>query len=157
MKLARECYENLERVNMCANEPFNVLSTGHILKDLGEARKEAVLTSMCRDYIVGAQHKPGEVDYTINAAAMSALIAKYRTWIENTEKAKIGDADKIKPHFDGNSLAKLFGMKPGRVVKHLLSNQFTWQLNHPTGTKAEYEDYVAKNKESIVSSLMDEK
>ena len=67
------------------------------------------------------------------------------------------DVDKIKPYFDGKELTQIFGVSQGKIVKHLLDNQFEWQINNPLKTKDDYTIYIAENKDSILKKLSGKK
>ena len=84
---------------------------------------------------------------------MNSILDKYRTWINTTNEMKIWNADKIKPHFDGKELTQMFGVSQGKIVKHLLNDQFSWQLMNPTKTKEDFAKYVETNKQTILTNL----
>ena len=113
----------------------------------------AFLISLCHDYIEHMQYKFTEVEDQTNEELLATAGAQYKKWVQSVEEAKISDADKMKPHFDGNELSQLFGVKPGKITKQLQNEQFAWQLTHVTATKEDYKAYVAAHGKEVLSNL----
>ena len=154
----------MEWVRKVVIEPFDILSTGnfslnlgYLLKELSNNRGCVLILSLCHEYSRQSIYKITDSEYTIDEVLMKNIIEKYKIWIESADKAMIWDVDKIKPFLDGKELIKIFEVEQGRIAKHLLNNQFTWQLMNPTKTKEDYQEYVKANRENILKDLLSKK
>eukprot|EP00826_Nyctotherus_ovalis_P040988 TRINITY_DN4083_c0_g1_i1.p1 TRINITY_DN4083_c0_g1~~TRINITY_DN4083_c0_g1_i1.p1 ORF type:complete len:276 (+),score=58.20 TRINITY_DN4083_c0_g1_i1:870-1697(+) len=150
-RLAKHCYDNIARLHTVIKEPFNPVTTGFLIKDLGINKGPAILLSICKDYNTNVQEK--DIEYKVKEELMSSVLNEYKNWIQMSDKMMIWNAESIKPHFDGKELAKMFEVSPGKIVKHLLDDQLSWQLVNPAKTKEDYAAYVEANKKVILSNI----
>lgn len=60
-------------------------------------------------------------------------------FIEDENLSKCYD---MKCLINGKDLAKLLGIKPGRGFQKYVDELIDWQLDHPTATKEDYEEYI---------------
>lgn len=97
--------------------------------------------------------KETDPNYKIDVAEYVKIQTKYQNWVKNINEAKIWEADKIKPFYNGSELVILFGVKPGKITKFLVTNQFEWQLSNPEKTKEDYEKYVIENKDNLLKTF----
>eukprot|EP00826_Nyctotherus_ovalis_P040994 TRINITY_DN4083_c0_g1_i8.p1 TRINITY_DN4083_c0_g1~~TRINITY_DN4083_c0_g1_i8.p1 ORF type:complete len:119 (+),score=47.71 TRINITY_DN4083_c0_g1_i8:34-357(+) len=101
--------------------------------------------------------RPPRSTHCISSAASDVykrqVLNEYKNWIQMSDKMMIWNAESIKPHFDGKELAKMFEVSPGKIVKHLLDDQLSWQLVNPAKTKEDYAAYVEANKKVILSNI----
>ena len=126
---------------------------GYLLKKLTKNKIPSILLSICKEYNKNMKYNLSDTNYNINKELINSIIKKYQIWIEESYKAMIWDIEKIKPHFNGNELAKMFHVMHGKIIRDLQDNQFRWQLLNITKRKEDYEKYVGQNKEDILKNL----
>lgn len=124
---------------------------GFLIKDLGANKGPAILLSICKDYNAEAQEK--EIECKVKEELMSSVLSGYKSWVQMSEKMMVWSAESVKPHFDGKELAKIFEVSPGKIVKHLLDEQLSWQFANPAKTKKDYAAYVEANRKAILANV----
>ncbi|KAJ3410782.1 hypothetical protein HDV05_003247 [Chytridiales sp. JEL 0842] len=73
---------------------------------------------------------------------LQATIQKYQKLKNVIADYGVEEAYALKPVLHGGEVAKLRGIKPGPVVATYLTQIIEWQLENPTGTKEECEEWL---------------
>ena len=63
----------------------------------------------------------------------------------------LDDFHKVKPLMDGKSIANLYEIKPGKLLKPLIDELISFQILHPGSSKDDAEVYLLGRKEELIA------
>ncbi|KAJ2715402.1 CCA tRNA nucleotidyltransferase, mitochondrial, partial [Coemansia spiralis] len=94
---------------------------------------------------------------TLFAAAVAALqtgdvdaaVRTHAAFVRVVAENGVADAFALKHLVDGRDVARILGIKAGPLVRPVLDRVMEWQLDHPQGTRAECEEFIRNNSETL--------
>ncbi|KAJ2788862.1 CCA tRNA nucleotidyltransferase, mitochondrial, partial [Coemansia helicoidea] len=97
---------------------------------------------------------------TLFAAAVDALqaderdkdeaVRRHAAFARTVVEQGVADAFALKHLVDGRDVARLLGIKAGPLVRPALDRVMEWQLDHPNGTRAECEEFIARSSADLL-------
>ena len=57
----------------------------------------------------------------------------------------------MKPQLDGKQICELYGIKPGKAIKHLIDEQLRFQILHPAATYEVVEEFLRQRMDEFLA------
>ncbi|KAJ2768385.1 CCA tRNA nucleotidyltransferase, mitochondrial, partial [Coemansia nantahalensis] len=125
-------------VQCCSDAPPSRRALGLLVREAGARWAPATLFAAAVDALQADERDKDE--------AVRRHAAFARTVVEQG----VADAFALKHLVDGRDVARLLGIKAGPLVRPALDRVMEWQLDHPNGTRAECEEFIARSSADLL-------
>ena len=72
---------------------------------------------------------------------------------QQIDKLQLWDIHERKPLLDGKVLCDMYGVKPGKIVKHLVEELFNFSILNPQATLAESQAHMVARKDELLAKF----
>ena len=147
--------DSLKKSNDCVKfvtEVLKCVELGLYLREAGPRWDSIFLIALSQEYFnLYYRGKPmATSEFDINEEHILPLIQKYThlNSVINTEDLTL--VHNMKPQLDGKQICELYGIKPGKAIKHVMEEEIKYQILHPSADYDQVSQFLAEKQEDYL-------